>query len=214
LIADIEPKKPGYKVIQATIIVSPKGALLRESQEEFAKVSELQRGKLAAHKRRIVDAAIGAAYEQWRQFGRKLALASQLEALHPGAKPRIMPPDPEAAAEMGRRISEDCPELDVEVNVEGVDEVSRRITPDMGIPSQIELYEASVSEQRVRGETGLPRIPIERHPDGHKGDPDNGPDPAFGRRQIDSREPKKGKKDRPAERGTSGLFTDSDTPST
>jgi hypothetical protein len=63
LVADIERKNPGYKVIQVTIIVSPTGALLRESQEEFAKVSKLQRGKLAVHKRCIVDACIGGAYE-------------------------------------------------------------------------------------------------------------------------------------------------------
>jgi hypothetical protein len=46
LIAEIERKKPGHKCIQATVIVSPTGALLRESQEEFAKVSKLARGKL------------------------------------------------------------------------------------------------------------------------------------------------------------------------
>jgi hypothetical protein len=59
--------------------------------------------------------------------------------------------------------------------------------PDVGTVSPIELYEASVSEQRVREEIGPPRIPIERHPDGHRFDPDDGKDPMFGRRQIDKR---------------------------
>jgi hypothetical protein len=53
LIADIERKNPGFMCIQATIIVSPTGALLRESQEEFAKGSKLARDKLA-----IRDAAM------------------------------------------------------------------------------------------------------------------------------------------------------------
>jgi hypothetical protein len=57
VIADIAGKRPGFKRIQATIIVSPAGAFYRESQEEFAKVSKLSRGKLAIHKRCIVDAA-------------------------------------------------------------------------------------------------------------------------------------------------------------
>jgi hypothetical protein len=66
VIADIERKRPGYKCVQATIIVSPTGAFYRDSQEELAKVSKLPRGKLAIHKRWIVDAAIQAAYEPRR----------------------------------------------------------------------------------------------------------------------------------------------------
>jgi hypothetical protein len=44
--ADIERKRPGFKCIQATIIVSPTGAFYRQSQEELAKVSKLPRGNL------------------------------------------------------------------------------------------------------------------------------------------------------------------------
>jgi hypothetical protein len=68
--AEVEVKKPGYKCGQTTIIVSPTGALLRESLEKLAKISKLPRGRLAIHGRCIVDAAIQGAYEQWRQFGR------------------------------------------------------------------------------------------------------------------------------------------------
>jgi hypothetical protein len=57
-IARIEREKPDYKVTQTTIIVSPTGALLRESMEELVKVSKLPRNKLAIHARCIVDAAI------------------------------------------------------------------------------------------------------------------------------------------------------------
>jgi hypothetical protein len=89
LIADIERKKPGYKCIQATIIVSPTGAFYRQPQDEFAKVSKLARGNHAVHKRCIVDACVQGAYEQWRQFGHKLRLAAQLESINPGASPRL-----------------------------------------------------------------------------------------------------------------------------
>jgi hypothetical protein len=74
---------PGYKVDQTTVIVSPTGALLRESLEELAKVSKLPRGKLAVHARCIADAAIQGAYDQWREFGRKMAHAKELRSLHP-----------------------------------------------------------------------------------------------------------------------------------
>jgi hypothetical protein len=77
---NIERNKPGYEATQTTIIVSPTGALLRESMEELAKVSKLPRGKLAVHARCIVDAAIQGAYEQWREFGRKMAHAKELRA--------------------------------------------------------------------------------------------------------------------------------------
>jgi hypothetical protein len=87
-----------------------------------------------------------------------------------------------------------------------VDEASRKVVPDVGIPSPIELYEASIAEHRVREATGLPKVPIERHPDRHKGDPDDGMDPAFGRRQIDLREPKKDKKDGRAPRPEPEVF--------
>jgi hypothetical protein len=76
--ASIERGRPGYATTQTTIIVSPTGALLRESLEELAKVSNLPRGKLAVHARCIVDAAIQGAYDQWREFGRKMAHAKEL----------------------------------------------------------------------------------------------------------------------------------------
>jgi hypothetical protein len=183
IIADFERKKPGHKCIQATIIVSPTGAFYRESQEEFAKVPKLARGKLAIRKRCIVDAAIQGAYEQWRQFGRKLVLATQLEALNPGAWPRLNFMDAEASEEMGRLILEECPEASVEVSVQTrEDGPNQVIAPDVCTVSPIELYEASVSETRARLFQGLPPLPIERHPDGHKEDPDDGHDAQFGKR--------------------------------
>jgi hypothetical protein len=51
--------------------------------EDLAKVSKLPRGKLAVHARCIVDAAIQGAYDQWREFGRKMAHAKELRSLHP-----------------------------------------------------------------------------------------------------------------------------------
>jgi hypothetical protein len=74
VMADIERKRPGFKCIQATIIVSPTGTFYRESQEKFAKVSKLPRGKLPIHKRCIVDV--------WPQiqFGRKLSSGGSLAA--------------------------------------------------------------------------------------------------------------------------------------
>jgi hypothetical protein len=175
--------------VQATIIVSPTGAFYRESQEEFAKVSKLSRGKLAIHKRCIVDAAIQGAYEQWRQFGRKLARASQLEALNPGAGLRLNFVDPEAAEAMGEQILEEFPEISVDVSVQTRDDGPNQvISPDVGGVSPIELYEASISEARVRHADGLVVVPIEQHPDGHKDSEDDGINRMFGRRsQIDQR---------------------------
>jgi ribonuclease HI len=189
VVADIERKRPGFKCIQATIIVSPTGAFYRDSQEEFAKVSKLPRGKLAIHKRCIVDAAIQGAYEQWRQFGNKLALSAQLEALNPGATDRLRFADPEEAEAMGEQIMAECPEISVDVSVltreDGPNQV---INPEVGEISPIELYEASLSEARTRQEDGLPIRAIERHPDGHKEDADDGMDHMFGRRApLDTR---------------------------
>jgi hypothetical protein len=183
IIADIERKRPGFKCIQATIIVSPTGHFYRESQEEFAKVSKLSRGKLAIHKRCIVDAAIQGAYEQWRQFGRKLALSAQLENLNPGASARKVSLDPEEAEGMGLSIMMECPEISDEVVVQtredGDNEVIGR---DVGQISPVEMYEASLEENRARAKVGLPPKALDDHPDGHKGDEDDGNDPMFGYR--------------------------------
>jgi hypothetical protein len=189
VIADIERKRPGFKCIQATIIVSPTGAFFRESQEEFAKVSKLSRGKLAIHKRCIVDAAVQGAYEQWRQFGRKLALSAQLEAINPGASGRKMFTDPEEAEILGQQIIDSCPEISDDVVVQtredGDNQVVGRVVGEI---SPIELYEASVEEYRARCAAGLPPKAIELHPDGHKGDEDDGLDCMFGHRaSLDQR---------------------------
>jgi hypothetical protein len=108
-----------------------------------------------------------------------------------------MLPDPEEAIKMGQQILDESPELSVDISTEGTDEASRQIRPDVGVPSPIEIYESSVVEQRVREDTGLKPVPIERHPGGHKQDPDDGRDRAFGNRAIDQREAKDGMKDRP-----------------
>jgi hypothetical protein len=192
LIADIERKKPGHKCVQATIIVSPTGAFMRESQEEFAKVSKLDGGKLAIHKRCIVDSCIQGACEQWRQFGHKLRLAAQLDAINPGSAPRIIVPNPEEARPLAELILADSPDLSVDVNVQSRGEGSNEVVaPDVGIISPIELYEASVQELNSCVQDGRRQKPLESHPDGYVNDPDDGNDAMFGRRFIDKREKRK-----------------------
>jgi hypothetical protein len=147
----------------------------------------VSRRKLAVNKRCIVDACIQGAYEQWRQFGRKLKLAAQLEAIAPSSGPRLNFADPEESNRLGRLILDENPELSVEVNVQDRDGPNQVISPDVGVVSPIELYESSVSEHRVRVADGSPAPPIGRHPDGHRSDPDDGHDPMFGRRFLDQR---------------------------
>jgi hypothetical protein len=69
---------------------------------------------------------------------------------------------------MGRMIMDEFPEVSVDVSSKGRSQEPTELLPDVGIVSPIELYEASISEHRVRREDGLPRIPIERNPDGNK----------------------------------------------
>jgi hypothetical protein len=92
-------------VEQATIIVFPTGALLRESIEEFAKVPKPPRGTLAIHKRCIFDAAIQGTSEQWRQFGRKMALAQELRSLHPDHRPRYILPEENSEEGAGKKAA-------------------------------------------------------------------------------------------------------------
>lgn len=51
----LEQKKPEYRVEQAMIVVSPTGAIPKETMEEFAKITRLTRGKLAFHYRSMVQ---------------------------------------------------------------------------------------------------------------------------------------------------------------
>jgi hypothetical protein len=122
MMANIERGRPGYKVTQTT------EALLRESLEELAKVSKLPRGKLAVHARCIVDAAIQGAYDQWREFGRKMAHAKELRSLHPEEVQFVRVEDQDHLAELGKEILENCPEIEVDVVVE--DEDRGIILPD------------------------------------------------------------------------------------
>jgi hypothetical protein len=66
---------------------------------------------------------------------------------------------------LAQEILDNCPQIDVEVNV--VDDDRGIVVPDVGSPSPIEVYEASVIEQSVSTETGVGLRPLERHPDGH-----------------------------------------------
>jgi hypothetical protein len=179
VLAELERKRPDYKATQTTIIVSPTGAFLRESQEELAKVSKLPRAKLAVHSRCIVDAAIQGAYEQWHEFGKRMAHAKEIRSIHPEEAQFVRIEDEDDLAKMGAEILDECPELDVEIDV--ADPYRGIIIPDVGQPSPIEIYEASILEQRVAEFTGLPSRPIEKHPDGHKGDGNDGRDADFGR---------------------------------
>jgi hypothetical protein len=90
---------------------------------------------------------------------------------------------------MGEEIMADCPEISVEVSVQTrEDGLNQVIAPEVGEISPIELHEASLSEARVRAEEGLPFKAIERHPDGHKEDTDDGMDHMFGcRAPLDRR---------------------------
>jgi hypothetical protein len=108
VLAELERKRPGYQATQTTIIVSPTGAFLRESQEEFAKVSKLPRAKLAVHSRCIVDAAIQGAYEQWREFGKRMAHAKEIRSLHPEETRFVRVDQEDDLAKMGSRIYVTC----------------------------------------------------------------------------------------------------------
>jgi hypothetical protein len=59
------------------------------------------------------------------------------------------------------------------------------VLPDVGQPSPIELYEASIIEQRCAEETGIGIRPIEKHPDGHKKDGSDGREADFGRTMME-----------------------------
>jgi hypothetical protein len=114
------------------------GALLRESIEELAKASKIPRGKLAIHGRCIVDAAIQGAYDQWRAFGKRLAHAKELRSLHPEEVPQYLRPETEEELfDLGPRILDEFPEIDVEVSV--ADEDRRVIIPDVGSATPIEV---------------------------------------------------------------------------
>jgi hypothetical protein len=182
-IAELERKKPGYKVTQTTVIVSPTGALLRESMEELAKVSKLPRTKLAVHARCLVDAAIQGAYEQWREFGKKMAHANEIRSLHPEEVAFVRVEDEDRLEEMGAEILEQCPEIELDVVV--ADEDRGIIVPDVGQPSPIEVHEASILEQRVAEFTAVGVRPIERHPNGHKKADVDGRDADFGRSMME-----------------------------
>jgi hypothetical protein len=120
----------------------------------------------------LIDAAIQGAYEQWREFGRRMRPSRKLRALHPDqVLPDFDADMDEEAAQQDQKIGDDFPELDLEA-VPDVE--NRAVTPDVGVPSPMEIYQASINEQRVAEHTGLPRRPIERHPAGHKGGPDDG----------------------------------------
>jgi hypothetical protein len=91
--------------------------------------------------------------------------------------------DEDRLEEMGTEILEQCPEIELDVVV--ADEDRGIIVPDVGQPSPIEIYEASILEQRVAELTGLPNRPIEKHPDGHKKDGNDGRDSDFGRSMME-----------------------------
>jgi hypothetical protein len=89
-------------------------------------------------------------------------------------------PDSDAAIQMGEEIISLCPEISDEVVVKvkeiGDDEVVGR---DVGQISPIELHEAALEENHARARVGLQPRHFE-HPDGHKGDEDDGNDAMFG----------------------------------
>jgi hypothetical protein len=66
-----------------------------------------------------------------------------------------------------------------------VDEDRGIIIPDVGQPSAIEIYEASVIEQSCAAETGIGARPIEIHPDWHKKDGSDGREADYGRTMMD-----------------------------
>jgi hypothetical protein len=115
-----------------------------------------------------------------------------LEAINPGSSPRIAVPNPEEARALAELILADSPELSVDVNVQSRgDGPNEIVTPDVGIISPIELYEASVQELNSCVQDGRRKKPLESHPDGYIDDPDDGNDAMFGRRFVDKREKRK-----------------------
>lgn len=54
------------------------------------------------------------------------------------------------------------------------------VLPDVGTPSQIEIYRASVIEREVASEEGGPCQPQEPHPDGYRDQGPDGRDSDFG----------------------------------
>jgi hypothetical protein len=91
----------------------------------------------------------------------KESCAKELRALHPEEVPQYLRPETEEELfSLGRQILDECPEIDVEVNV--ADDDKGIVIPDVGNPSPIEVYEASIIEQKVSDETWIGPRPIER----------------------------------------------------
>jgi hypothetical protein len=95
-----------------------------------------------------------------------MAHAKEIRSIHPDEAQFVRIEHEDRLEEMGAEILDQCPEIEVEVDV--ADAVRGIIILDVGQPSPIEIYEASILEQRVAEFTGLPNRPIEKHPDGHK----------------------------------------------
>jgi hypothetical protein len=61
----------------------------------------------------------------------------------------------------------------------------------------MEIYQASILDQQVEEHTGLPRRPVERNADAHRGDPDDGRYADFGMRVLGPRTSDKPRKEKP-----------------
>jgi hypothetical protein len=84
-------------------------------------------------------------------------------------------PEPDREAhpgleKLGREIGEHCLPIDIDVMAR---QEGEPVLPDVGTPSQMEVYRASIIEREVASEEGRPCQPQETHPDGYR---DHGPD--------------------------------------
>jgi hypothetical protein len=65
----------------------------------------------------IVDAAIQGAYEQWREFGKRMAHTKEIRPLHPEETRFVRVDQEDDLAKLGAEILDDCPEIAVDVEV-------------------------------------------------------------------------------------------------
>jgi hypothetical protein len=86
-----------------------------------------------------------------------------------------------AAVEMGEHITEDFPELDLEVIAAAE---SGLVVPDAGSPSPTEVRQASLIEHHVARELSVPYKPPKPHPDGYRDQKSDRMDAQFGTSQV------------------------------
>jgi hypothetical protein len=142
------------------IVVSPSGVFLQQSQKNFAVATMLKRGRLAAHARFVVDAAITQAHEHYGVYCKAMSLRDQ--SMGVAAKYGIVEKE-------FRQQAEEMEIIDSIREVEVIPD-GKPLAMEDGAISHIELRKMSEIEQNVRDLTGNPFQKVEPHPDGFKED--------------------------------------------